>query len=106
MLDKNEDEHIKNVNLDQQKPPRSGDEFNQDFIGNNAEPEQDMKEDERDMRFDDFEEDGEEEIRTMNDQEKHALTETTQEKQGAPFLSLYILYWSVHALCIAEGLKL
>ena len=91
MLDKNEDGHIKNIDLDEQKSSTSEDEINQDFIGNDAEDEQDLKEDEGDIRFDDFEEDSEEEIRTGNDQNKDALIETKQEKQGARFLSLYIL---------------
>ena len=91
MLDKNEDGHIKNIDLDEQKSSTSEDEINQDFIGNDAEGEQDLKEDEGDIRFDDFEEDSEEEIRTGNDQNKDALIETKQEKQGARFLSLYIL---------------
>ena len=91
MLDKNEDGHIKNIDLDEQKSSTSEDEINQDFIGNDAEDEQDLKEDEGDIRFDDFEEDSEEEIRTVNDQNKDALIETKQEKQGARFLSLYIL---------------
>ena len=54
------------------------------------------------MRFDDFEE----EFITMDDQNKHALTETKQEEQGAYFLSIFTFYWSVHAFCIAEELKL
>ena len=91
MLDKNEDGHIKNIDLDEQKSSTSEDEINQDFIGNDAEDEQDLKEDEGDIRFDDFEEDSEEEIRAGNDQNKDALIETKQEKQGARFLSLYIL---------------
>ena len=91
MLDKNEDGHIKNIDLDEQKSSTSEDEINQNFIGNDAEDEQDLKEDEGDIRFDDFEEDSEEEIRTGNDQNKDALIETKQEKQGARFLSLYIL---------------
>ena len=91
MFDKNEDGHIKNIDLDEQKSSTSEDEINQDFIGNDAEDEQDLKEDEGDIRFDDFEEDSEEEIRTGNDQNKDALIETKQEKQGARFLSLYIL---------------
>ena len=91
MLDKNEDGHIKNIDLDEQKSSTSEDEINQDFIGNDAEDEQDLKEDEGDIRFDGFEEDSEEEIRTGNDQNKDALIETKQEKQGARFLSLYIL---------------
>ena len=106
MLDINDDGHINYVDLDQQEPPISGDEFNQYYTGNNAEHERDLKEDERGMRFDDFQEDGEEEFITMDDQNKHALTETKQEEQGAYFLSIFTFYWSVHAFCIAEELKL
>lgn len=76
------------MDLGKQKSTISGDDINEYYIDNDADYERDMKEDEQGMRFDEFEEDEEEEIRTINDQNKHAFAETKQEKQGAHFLSL------------------
>ena len=80
----------KYVDLDKEKqikgtPPPSKDEIIQHDIEND-EDEWDMKEDEKDMMVDEFEDVDEGETTAMNDRNKHVLTGTNQEKQGSYFI--------------------
>ena len=96
MLDVNVDGHNKYVDLDKEKkikgtPPPSRDEINQHDIENDEEDDWDIKEDERNMMVDEFEDVDEEETRPMNDRNKHALTDTNQKKQGSYFFYVHFI---------------